>query len=281
MIYLVLAIASSAMISIIMRASEPHVKNEIGMFMANYAVCMALSFIFMQEKSLMVSPSMGLDWLTMGLGILSGVLYLANFLFYKFNMKCNGIVMSATFMKLGVLVPTIMAVLVFKEIPGLAQVLGILIAIGAILLIHFEKDAFSENKHMIWLLLLLFLSGFTDSMANIFEKLGNPDRKDAYLLVTFGIAFLITVVLSWVGRIKPKAKDLLFGALIGIPNYFSSRFLLLALGEMKAVLVYPTYSVTTMIVIMIAGVFLFHEKIGKKKLCALVMILLAIALLNI
>lgn len=127
MIYLILAIASSAAISIIMRASEKYVKNEMSMFMAN-------------------------------------------FLFYKYNMKCNGIVMSAAFMKLGVLVPTIMAV-------------------GAIVLINFEKDAFSESKHMLWLLLLLLLSGFTDSMANVFDKVGDASQKDAYLLATFGTAF--------------------------------------------------------------------------------------------
>lgn len=281
MIYLVLAIASSALISIVMRASETYVKHEMSMFMANYAVCMGVSFAFMQEKGQMISLVQEGDWLTIGLGVLSGILYLANFLFYKFNMKCNGIVMSATFMKLGVLVPTIMAVVVFHEIPKVTQVVGIFMAIGAIILIHFEKHAFSESKHMVWLLLLLFLSGFTDSMANVFEKLGTADRKDAYLLVTFGMAFLITVVFICLEKRKPNAKDLFFGALIGVPNYFSSRFLLLALEQIEAVLVYPTYSVTTMIVITIAGVFLFHEKIGKKKLGALAMILLAIALLNI
>ena len=45
MIYLVLAILSSALISIGMRLGEKHVKNEMGMFMANYAVwfCLLLS----------------------------------------------------------------------------------------------------------------------------------------------------------------------------------------------------------------------------------------------
>lgn len=281
MIYLILAIASSAAISIIMRASEKHVKNEMGMFMTNYLVCMFLSVAFMQDKTQLFAIIGNRNNLTFALGAISGLMFLGNFLFYKYNMKCNGIVMSATFMKLGVLVPTIMAVVVFGEMPRMTQVIGILVAVGAIVLINFEKNAFSESKHMLWLLLLLLLSGFTDSMANVFDKIGDVSQKDAYLLTTFGTAFVVAVVLVCMARTHVTVMDLLFGVFIGIPNYFASRFLLLALQEVEAVLVYPTYSVATMITIAVVGILVFHEKVSKQKLCALGLILLALVLLNI
>lgn len=280
MIYLVLAILSSASISILMRSSEKYVKNEMSMFMSNYAVCMVMSLLFMKDMSQLrnlIVPSVHIE---LGLGVISGVLYLANFLFYKYNMKHNGIVMSATFMKLGVLVPTIMAVIIFKESLSGVQFVGIVAAISAIVLIHFEKNAFSESNQMVGLLGLLLLSGITDSMANVFEKMGNPILKDAYLFVTFGMAFLITIAIIVFRKIKVGKQELLFGAIIGIPNYFSSRFLLLALEEIDAVLVYPMYSVATMIVIMLAGICLFHEKISNKKLLAVGMIIVALGLLN-
>jgi len=280
MIYLILAVASSAAISIAMRASEKHVKNEIAMFMSNYLVCMALAFGFMENKTQFVS-TISSAGLTILLGGLSGVMFLANFLFYKYNMKHNGVVMSATFMKLGVLVPTIMAVAVFGEMPRQTQVIGILVAISAIILINFEKDALSEGKHMLFLILLLLLSGFTDSMANVFDKISNPAQKDIYLLATFGTAFIITIVLVSIKKLKVYKMDVVFGALIGIPNYFSSRFLILSLQEIEAVLVYPTYSVATMITIAVAGVLIFREKISTKKMCALGLILFALVLLNV
>ena len=281
MIYLILAIASSASISIMMRASEKYVKNEMAMFMANYGVCMMMSLGLMDDMTQVTNLVVQSDKITLILGILSGVMYLANFLFYKYNMKQNGIVMSATFMKLGVLVPTIMAVVVFQEIPRLTQVLGILVAIGAIILINFEKNALSESRHMIWLLVLLLLSGFTDSMANVFDEIGDAGMKDAYLLVTFGTALFITIGCICLKKMKIEMKEILFGACIGIPNYLSSRFLLLALEDIEAVLVYPTYSVATMIVIMVVGVLVFHEQLSKKKVCALGLILTSIALLNV
>lgn len=281
MIYLILAVVSSAGISIVMRASEKYVKNEMGMFMANYFVCMALSLGFMEDKTQLLALTGVRTNMTLVLGIVSGVLFLGNFLFYKYNMKQNGIVMSATFMKLGVLVPTIMAVVVFGESPKWIQVVGVIIAVGAIVLLNFEKSAVAENKKMFWLIALLLWSGFTDSMANIFDQLADPTQKDAYLLQTFLTAFIITLTLIILMRARVCVYDLVFGALIGIPNYFSSLFLILSLQKLEAVIVYPTYSVATMITVAVAGVIFFHENLSRTKLCALGMILLALVCLNV
>ena len=276
MFYLILAILSSAMVSITMRASEKYITNKMAMFMSNYAICIALSAAFMDWKN--VSAGLGVPALS--LGIISGILYLVSFIFLKYNMQHNGIVLSSTFMKLGVLIPTVMAVVVFHEVPRWTQVLGIGISVFAIIIIHFEKEALQESNKKIWLLLLLVLSGFTDSMANIYEQVGRPEGKDSYLLITFFTAFVLATVFACREKNKITRKDLLFGMLIGIPNYFSARFLLLALGSVDAVLAYPMYSVATMIVIMLAGVLTFHEQLSKKKAVALGMIVVAVCLLN-
>lgn len=278
MIYLLLAIASSAMVSICMRLSEKYIRNEMGMFMANYAICILLSFLFMNKE---INYLAGNGVIPMfGLGVVSGILYLAGFIFLKFNMKHNGIVMAATFMKLGVLIPTVMAVIVFGETPKWTQILGICLSLIAIVIIHFEKDALQKSNNKIWLILLLVLSGITDSMANIYDKVGSAELKDGYLFITFFVAFLMAVFLTLAGKAKVSKNDLLFGMLIGIPNYFSARFLLLALGSVDAVLAYPMYSVATMITITLVGIFAFHEAASKKKVCALGLIVAALCLLN-
>lgn len=279
MIYLLLAILSSAMVSITMRLSEKHVQNQMVMFMANYAICTTLSYLFMDSftKVSLFSMSASTFWL----GVISGILYLVSFVYLKVNMKYNGIILSSTFTKLGVLIPTLTAIIVFSEIPSLTQILGILLSVLAIIMIHFEKDSVSESQKKSWLIILLFVSGVTDSMANIFEKLGSPNEKDMYLLMTFFFAFLLATLLALFEKKKTSMKDVLYGLVIGIPNYFSARFLLLALGSIEAVLAYPMYSVTTMIVISMTGLLFFHETISNKKKVALGIIILAICLMNI
>ena len=98
---------------------------------------------------------------------------------------------------------------------------------------------------------------------------------------TFFTAFVLSAAFAIAGAKKITKNDLLFGIVIAIPNYFSSRFLLLALNHVDAVLVYPMYSVTTLVVITLAGILLFKEAFGKKKMAAMGMILAALCLLNI
>ena len=288
MIYLILAIVSSSLISIFMRLSENHIKNEMGMFMANYALCAVLAVVFMDKATPELLLGTHDQHLTVILGIVTGAFFLGGFLFLKYNMKYNGIVLSSTFMKLGVLIPTIMAIVVFGEVPSVLQIVGIAIAIAAIIIINFEKepegaDCLGESKKgnkKILLLVLLLLGGLGDSMSNIFEKLGPDSGKDGFLLLTFFTAFVITVAIVVLGKKKLCKADILFGLLVGVPNYFSARFLLASLGSLDAVIVYPTFSVGTMVVVTVVGVIAFHEKISKQKGIALGLIAVAIALLN-
>ena len=288
MIYLILAIASSSLISIFMRLSENHIKNEMGMFMASYALCAALAVGFMDKSAPQLLLGTHDQHLTVILGIITGAFFLGGFLFLKYNMKYNGIVLSSTFIKLGVLIPTIMAIVVFGEVPSVLQIVGIAIAIVAIIIINFEKEPHGSNSigeskngnKKILLLVLLLLGGLGDSMSNIFEKLGPDSGKDGFLLLTFFTAFVITIAIVILGKKKLCKADILFGLLVGVPNYFSARFLLASLGSLEAVIVYPTYSVGTMVVVTIVGVIAFREKISKQKGLALGLIAVAIALLN-
>ena len=279
MIYLMLAIASSALVSIIIRLGEDHVTNQMGMLLSNYVVCSICAIVC--SNSDVVTAVQASGFFEIGLGVVCGFLYLAGLLLMQYNTKHNGVVLSSTFMKLGVLIPTLMAIVFFREIPKGTQVIGIVLALLAIVMIHFEKDALKEGNKKIWLLVLLLCGGITDSTANIFEKFGSPAAKDVYLFMIFFVAGVLAFVLVLKSKKKVSPKDVIFGVILGVPNYFSSRFLLLSLSSMSAVVVYPTYSVATMITITVVGVLAFKEKLDRKKAIALGMIVLALGLLNI
>ena len=57
-------------------------------------------------------------------------------------------------------------------------------------------------------------------------------------------------------------KEMLFGIGVGIPNFFASRFLLIALNSVPAIIAYPTRGVGSILVVSIAGIFLFKEKLN-------------------
>ena len=94
------------------------------MFLSNYAVCILLAILF----GLRVNTSAFSEGVIfpIGMGLISGIMYLVNFILLQVNINRNGIVLSTTFMKLGVIVPTIMAVVVFHETLTLTSIAGIL-----------------------------------------------------------------------------------------------------------------------------------------------------------
>lgn len=283
MLYLVLAVVSSVLISVLMRVSEKSVKNPMLLFVANYFVCILISIAYMGQITVdLHAPKIGT---ALVLGICSGILYLLGFVLLQYNIRKNGVVLSSTFMRLGVLVPTAMAVLVFHEKPNVTQLLGFLVAVAAILVMNLKMGEVKDQKvpGIVWLIILLLTGGFTDSLANVYDKAGNPDLKNQYLLFIFFVAFVCSVIGALLRgkKQKPNYIDFAWGFLIGIPNYFSARFLLLSLGQLPAILVYPAFNVATILVVTIIGVIGFMEKLEKNKIVALGMILLALVLLNI
>ena len=136
MIYLVLAVLASTMVSVVMRLSTGKVKNNMSMLAANYVVCTALSAV--NAGGHILTPMEALP-ATLGMGVINGILYLLAFLLLHYNMKRNGVVLASTFMKLGLLVSMAVSVIFFREMPGVVQWIGFAIAIGAIILINYEK----------------------------------------------------------------------------------------------------------------------------------------------
>ena len=279
MIFLVLAVLSSSLISVSMRAFEGRCRHTMGMFVVNYLICMVLACLF-AGRIAFYSPQQGFH-LALLLGCMAGVLFLVCFVLLQLNIQKNGVAMASTFMKLGVVISTLIAIVVFRESPGLNQGIGIILAILAILLIHTDSK---ETKKTSWgwlLPVLLICGGITDSMANVFDKVGDPAVKDYYLFYTFGAAFVCALLMMFIRHEKIGKWEFISGVLVGIPNYFSTRFLLLSLGKVPAVIVYPAVSAGTIILVSLAGALLFRESLSRRKLTALFIICIALVLLNI
>ena len=278
MIDLLLAIASSAAVSIFMRVSEDRVSGNISMLVSNYIVCALMAVVFVGPKALLV-PAEGLGR-TVWMGVLCGMLYLVSFVLLQWNVGKNGVVLSSIFMKLGLLVPMVVSIAFFGEMPAPLQVLGFLLAVGAIVLINMEtghgKVAFKAG-----LILLLLAGGSGDAMSKVFEELGSRDQSNHFLLCTFGTSLVLCTALMLRKKQRIGGRELLFGTLVGIPNYFSASFLLRSLETVPAVIAYPTFSVGTIVVVTLAGVGLFGERLGRRQWVAVATILVALVLLNI
>ena len=277
MVYLLLAILCSTLISVLMRFSEKYSHNRISLLAVNYVMCGGLACAF--TGSIQPFPTDAQLPAALALGVLNGLLYLSGFVLLQWNISKNGVVLSSMFMKLGVVVPTVMAMLFFGESPSAAQIAGCIAAVGAICMM--QGGGKGEIASMAGLIVLLLSGGITDSMAKVYEAVGAAAMNNRYLLFTFAVALVLCTALCIVKKQRLTAMDALFGLAIGVPNYFSAKFLLRSLESVPAVVAYPTFSVGTIVVVTAAGILLFKEKLSRRKIIALAVILVALALLNL
>ena len=278
MIYLILAIACSTLISVIMRISSDKVTGNVSMLAMNYLMCVVVAALYTGLDQLF--PQVAALPGTLAMGAVHGILYLSSFVLFQHNVRKNGMVLSATFMKLGLLVPIVLSVILFGELPGVLQIIGFVIAVAAIVLINWSSDR-SDLRMGAGLVVLLIAGGAGDAMSKVFEVYGSSALSSQFLFYTFLVALILCVGLVILKKERPGRNEVLFGLLIGVPNYFSARFLLLSLASVDAVIAYPTYSVATLLAVTLIGVLLFREKLSRRQWVAIGMILVALALLNI
>ena len=279
MLSLCLAILSSSMVSVVMRLSGSRVKQDMGMLAMNYLVCTLLSGAFNGFRGL-VDPSNARLAITTVLGAVNGVLYLAGFLLMQLNIRRNGVVLSSIFQKLGLLVTLVVSVCVYREYPDLTQSLGFVIALGAIVLMNYQKGGSSAGfkAGLIWMLLAC---GTADAMAKVFTEAGLGDLEGQFLLVTFATAGVFCLLFMAVKGQRIGKWEAVFGSLIAVPNFFASKFLLGALESLAAVIVYPVYSVGSILLVTLVGVLAFRERLRKGQWLGIGLILIALVLLNV
>ena len=278
MIYLLLAIAGSSMISILLRVSSGKITANISMLAFNYLTCSILGFAYAGFTPGIASHA-GFP-AALGLGVINGILLLTSFILMQASVRKNGVVLTSVFTKLGLLVPVVLSVAVFRETPTWLQITGFCIALAASIVINLNKDG-GAGRFDWSLILLLLLAGGTDAMAKIYEALGCAELTDPYLLYSFGSALVLCATVVIAKKERPGFWEVAFGILIGIPNFLSSKFLLSALATVPAVVAYPTFSVSTLLVITLTGVLAFREKLSKLQWAALSAILIALVMLNV
>ena len=261
-----------------MRVGTARVRHAIGMLTVNYCTCLLLAFLY-TEGSAILPTEASLAQTTL-LGGVNGVLYLVSFLAFQYNVKKNGVVLSSVFMKLGMLVPLLLSVLCFGEEPTVLQIFGFSMAVAAIVLINYRPGEGGKLGGLD-LIVLLLLGGGAEGMSKVFEEIGNSACSAQFLFYTFAAALLLCIGYMLVRRQRIGMKEIVYGVLIGIPNFFSAKFVLRALADIPAMIVYPTFSVSTILAVSLVGVAIFGERLHKLQWVAVAAILVTLVALNI
>lgn len=276
---LIIAILSSASTGILMRVSERRIRAKTGMLSVNYLVCAVLAALYIGSAELLPAAQAGFSF-ALALGAVNGILYLVSFILLQWNVAHNGVVIASTFQKLGVMVPIAVAVLCYGEQPGLPQMIGYAGALGAIALIHFDGQD-GKVSRTLPLILLAVIGGAASALSKVFERSAYPALEDHFLFYTFLSALVLSLFVVAKRHERIGIAEILFGIVVGVPNFYSASFMLRSLNALPAVIVFPIYSVGGIVVSSIAGVLFFRERLSRRRKIALAIIIFSIVLLNL
>ena len=279
MLSLCLSVLSSSLVSIVMRISSKRVNHNLGMLTMNYIVCAVLAGLFGGYRGALNLGDSRIGTV-LAMGTVNGVLYLMGFVLMQLNIRKNGVVLSSIFQKLGLLVPLVVSVVFYREVPDFLQGAGFVIALAAIVLMNYQKGNAGVGSRSA-LLAMLLSCGMADAMSKIFTESGVAALEGQFLFYTFAVAMGLCAVGMTVKGQKIGTREALFGTLIAVPNFFSSKFLLGALESLSAVIVYPVFSVGTILVVTLMGVLAFRERLTKQQWIGIGAILVALVLLNV
>ena len=129
---------------------------------------------------------------------------------------------------------------------------------------------------------MLFITGGLAEFSNkLFQKYGLSEQKEVFLFFVFFTAFVVSLFFTLKSAKKLRKRDVITGFAVGIPNLFSSFFIILSLKYLKTSVVFPVYSAGAIVVISIMSFLIFKEKLGKRERIAILLTIAALILVNL
>lgn len=216
MFYLFLAILCSSLIAFIFKYAEADKTNKYVITSANYFIASSISFtlivkgqllqglvkeypFFVEWKFLLsqdhylLSPYNSVLWGVL-LGAVSGFFFFFSFLYYQKSVQENGLGLSGTFAKLGILIPMIFSIIIWKEIPTSIQWLGIVLSLVSIVMVNTSFESAKKLNLNASILFLFVFGGMAEFSNKIYQQYALSAYKDVFLFSVFFVAFIISFI---------------------------------------------------------------------------------------
>jgi uncharacterized membrane protein len=292
MIYLIFSIFSSSLLFLIFKGFDRFKVSTENAIVFNYSIAAAISgYAALGSQSLIAIVDA--PWFLNAIGL--GFLFIVVFVGMGYSSILAGVSATSVASKMSLAIPVALSVLFLGDSVTTSKILGFVVAVPALILSSQAPSVDSQNKGITRYLLTLFVfagSGTIDWLIkyNQHYYLNNSDSQtQAFNFVVFTSAFLFGIVYMVVQLVAKssvksiKAKDVVGGIVLGIPNVASLYFLVKSLDASgyEASVVFPLNNMGIVMVSSVLGSIIFREKPSVLNSIGFVLAILAIALITI
>lgn len=280
MIFLILTILCSSSIALILKFNATRSGHPVVMLTGNYfmASLIGAALILLKQESIFSTEALIF-------GSVLGVMFIISFFIFAKAVELAGTALATVSSRLSVFIPVLMVVLFFGEVPELKTYIGFLFTAVTIIFFYFslndKQSAESQTKKYLYLIAVLLFIGVNDFAIKFFQLLRSGNEEPFFVYMIFTTAFLTGLIVILIKKITVVRSDLLTGFVLGIPNVFSTIFLLAALNSLPAMVVFPVMNIGVIVTTTIAAFILWREKLNKFGLAAVCIGIAAILLLGL
>ena len=279
MVFLLLTIACSTSVALMLKYSSVKKGNPIVLLAGNYFVAAVIGFIlFLTNSSATYSAG------SLLFGVVLGALFVSAFFAFAKAIDTSGTALATTTSRLSVFIPVLLSIIIFDEKPKTFHIIGFVFTAITIVLFYLslrsDKTRKITSMDYFYLFALLLGIGIGDFCMKIFQNAFPHTDKNFFVFCIFLFAFLYSFAIIIIKKAPVKRHTLLSGGLLGIPNVFASIFLLGALEELSAIIVYPTANVGIIILTAVSAYLIWKEEISRLAKISIFTGILSIALLN-
>ncbi|MCH2488614.1 MAG: DMT family transporter [Flavobacteriales bacterium] len=284
MIYLLLSVISSTLIFVVFKLYDQFKINTLHAIVVNYFVA-CICGIIGYNGSIEVAKIPQYDWFYYTLGL--GALFIIVFNLMAITTQRSGLSVVSVATKMSVVIPVVFGLVYYHESLGFIKASGIILALVAVYLASIKtKDGLTVRKRNIIFPLLVFLgSGIIDTSIKYLEdSFVAANDVPIFSATIFSAAATIGVMVLVVQKIRGafqfRWKNILGGVVLGIPNYFSIYFLVLALrsGVLESSGIFTVNNVAIVMLSTLTGIVLFRERLLRKNWIGIVLAVISIFL---
>lgn len=284
MTYLFLSVLSSTVIFVTFKVTEKYKVNLIKLITVNYLVAAVLGFSF-NHHHLSIASALTSKW--MQFALLIGVSYILMFFLIGYSTRKSGITVTTIASKLSMIIPILFSMLYFGEKNTTLKVLGLGIALVAVLLTCYRPIDKTKNIKLIALPIIIFIgTGFTDSIVKYAQTYHIPNHMSMlFPAVVFSTSLITGILITF---LNPKyslksltISEIVGGIVLGIANFGSLYFFIQALNNSKidSSIVFGLNSLCIVLLSLLFGLVLFREKFSKVNFAGIGIAIIAILIL--
>jgi drug/metabolite transporter (DMT)-like permease len=294
-LFLFISIVFTGLSGIVSKISETKKCNPMassGMLFLWAAALMFCRLLFTESNLPRVPPLVLV--LAIPFGFMAGIALVA----FLFAIEYGKIATSWLVVSLSSIVPAVASILIYKESPQKQKAISLLLIGASLTLLYLDKGAGQETQHhtdnpmenrratLKWLrlmILVFFCAAMGAFPLKVLQEARLSDQyRDEYLFYRYLAGFLIAAVILVIKRIDLRRKEIAVGAFLGVSSLLSNLFLSLALAQKIAgYIAFPVVGIGSTLVVMAAGLLIFHERLTRYGYAGVGLGLLALLLVGI